>query len=203
MSIKYCPECGSEVDPDSRYCGTCGATLKDRMKTADSSPPIKIEQPAEREQIQPAVKVQPAGANYAGFWERFVAWIIDIIIIGIITWIITTAAGISTGLMNIFSPVYYINGLIEFAIGFVYFWGLESMNGGQTLGKMALKLRTVDETTLNPTTAGKYAINNLAKPSPFLLLDLIIGVLINSGDSKNRYRLLQNLSETVVIKEKL
>ncbi|TXT55504.1 MAG: RDD family protein [Promethearchaeota archaeon] len=201
MSIKYCPECGSEVDPDSKYCGTCGATLKDRMETAEPSPPVKIQRQPDREEVQPAVKVRPAGANYANFWERLVAWIIDIIIIGIITWIITAALGISAGIFNFLTPMSFIRNLIQYIIGFVYFWGLESMNQGQTLGKMALRLRTVDETTLTPTTPAKYALNNLAKPHGFIILDLIIGVLINSGDPKNRYRLLQNLSETCVLKE--
>ncbi|UCC19470.1 MAG: RDD family protein, partial [Promethearchaeota archaeon] len=103
---------------------------------------------------------------------------------------------------NIFDPFsgWWVIGFpFDWAIGFMYHWILEAYNSGQTLGKMALNIRTVDEVTLKTTNSGSYALNNIFKSSPFLILDLIIGVLKNSGDPKNQYRIMQSVSETVVI----
>ena len=67
---------------------------------------------------------------------------------------------------------------------------------------MAMKIKTVDEKTLSAATTKNYAINNIFKSSPFLILDFIIGIIKNSGDSKRRIRIMQNTSETVVINAK-
>ena len=101
--------------------------------------------------------------------------------------------------MGFFFSTWWITTLISYLIGFFYFWVLESFNNGQTLGKMALKLRTVDSKTFLVPEPGKIAINSIAKPSGFIILDLILGVLVNSGDPQRKIRYTQNLSETVVI----
>lgn len=62
-----------------------------------------------------------------------------------------------------------------------------------------MSIRTVDENTLGQASPNNYAINNIFKGSPFLFLDFLIGIFKNSGDSKNRIRVMQNVSETVVI----
>ncbi|GAH50517.1 unnamed protein product, partial [marine sediment metagenome] len=47
---------------------------------------------------------------------------------------------------------------------------------------------------------GQYAVNNLARGTVWLLIDFIIGILVNSGEENKRIRILQNLSRTAVIK---
>ncbi|MBD3215126.1 MAG: zinc-ribbon domain-containing protein [Candidatus Lokiarchaeota archaeon] len=196
--LKYCPKCGSEIeDPDQKFCKTCGADLKAR-ESQESPSPMRIER-----KVEPAVKLQP---EYGGFWERFAAFIIDFIILRIISEIILSLINLPLLLVD---PVGYLldarqifnRNLFDWGIGFLYFWILEAYNQGQTLGKMALHLRTVDEDTLEVAKPVNYAVNNLAKPSLFLILDLIIGFLVSEGDLKNRFRVLQDLSHTVVIKE--
>jgi len=190
LSLKFCPSCGEKLEEDSKFCNSCGSDLKSHLETPGSIP---------AQSISAKKTGTPGGVVYADFWPRFVAIIIDGIIISLIgssiSWIIDP--------FNILDPwgiaFNWLNNLISYVIGFIYFWSLESYNNGQTLGKMAMKLRTVDANTFQVADPGKNAINNLAKPSGFLILDLIIGLISNSGDPQKRIRILQSISETAVI----
>jgi uncharacterized RDD family membrane protein YckC len=198
LSLKYCPKCGNQLEPDSIFCDACGADLRTR-KDVGGKPEVKSEIPQEKP-VQSKPLTTPGGVQYADFLYRFVALIIDGIIIAIITGPITWALFPSRWLEP--WSVWWQNSLISYLIGFLYFWLLESYNKGQTVGKLALKLRTVDEKTFAPSDPGKYALNNLLKAGSFLfILDFIIGILSNSGDPQKRLRIMQNVSETVVIRE--
>jgi len=192
--VRYCAQCGSEIDEDAKFCNFCGTEFTGRQAETQTIAPVMTET-IPKQKDEPEVGEQPKRVEYADFVVRIVAFIIDGIIIGMIS-----------GVISFFAfPSYYIFYLPSFflswSIGFLYFWLLEAYNEGQTLGKAVLHLKTVDEKTLNPTTPGKYAINNLLKPSALVLLDLLIGIIVNSSDpEKRRLRYTQNLSETVVIK---
>ena len=199
--MRYCPQCGSEIDEDAKFCNFCGTEFTRRQAETQTIAPVMTET-IPKQKVEPEVGEQPKQVEYADFVVRIVAFIIDVIIIGMIS-------GLISGLISflIFRSYYILNMVnqpsffLSWSIGFLYFWLLESYNEGQTLGKAVLHLKTVDEKTLNPTTPGKYAINNLLKPSGLVLLDLLIGIIANSSDpEKRRLRYFQNLSETVVIK---
>ena len=81
----FCPRCGKENDDTARYCQACGNGL------------------------QPAVTPSPATgvARYAAFWERFVAQVIDAVILSVATGTVFTAtfgAGMAIGF---FAPWLY------------------------------------------------------------------------------------------------
>ena len=81
----FCPRCGKENDDTARYCQACGNGL------------------------QPAITPSPATgvARYAAFWERFVAQVIDAVIISVATGTVFTAtfgAGMAIGF---FAPWLY------------------------------------------------------------------------------------------------
>ncbi len=202
VSLKYCPKCGNKLETDSQFCDTCGADLKSRKEVSEVTPTVKTEVPQEKP-VQTAEKIVPSGVVYGDFWPRLVAIIIDGIIISIISWVISYL---------IFLPFFFYNPFafrrwwftfpFNWLIGFLYFWLMETYNNGQTLGKVALNLRTVDEKTLGPTTQAKYALNNLLKGSGLLIIDFIIGIIKNSGEPEKRLRIMQNASETVVISTK-
>jgi uncharacterized RDD family membrane protein YckC len=184
LSSKFCSKCGNELEPNATFCPSCGTDLK------ESSPKPKISQ---------------SNVEYASFGSRLVAIIIDSIIIGIIGSSLSFIVFISWIPFNIFDPFggwWYVNFPWNWMLGFLYYWGMETYNKGQTVGKMAMKIRTVDEKTLGLAATKSYAINNIFKSSPFLLLDFLIGIIKNSGDPKRRIRIMQNVSETVVIESK-
>jgi len=200
LSLKFCPTCGKELEENAKFCNSCGADLSSPVKISNTAP-VQSEHSAK---TKAGVKQPSGGVVYADLLPRLGAIIIDVLIIGSIGSFITLFSfGFSLlNLWGTFQSSWWQTTLIDYLIGFIYFWALESFNRGQTLGKMALKLRTVDSATLQVADPGKNAINNLAKASPLLILDLIIGILSNSGDHTKRLRILQNLSETVVVSEK-
>ncbi len=184
MPIKFCPKCGNELEPNATFCPLCGTDLGVEEET---------------------IKTDPSSVEYAGFWSRLIALIIDSIIISIISSSLSFIIFVSWIPFNIFDPLggwWTINFPWSWMIGFFYHWGLEAGKNGQTVGKMAMKIRTVDEKTFDVATTRNYAINNIFKSSPFLILDFLIGIIKNSGEPKRRIRIMQNFSETVVIAAK-
>lgn len=157
--------------------------------------------------------VYPAVSNnfrFAEFGDRLIAFIIDTIIISLIGLFISFGAGISrfsfsdAGSM---SQMIFPSSIIETVIAFLYFWFLESFNNGQTLGKIILKIRTVDMATLGRMNPGQAFIHILGKVfyavyGLILFLDIIIGSVMSKNNltEKNQIRLSQRLSKTVVIK---
>lgn len=185
------------------FCVSCGHDLKERKAieaSLQSSQPTPQPQPSYSPQPQQPsqpqyIEQQSTGPAvvYGDFLPRFIAWIIDVLIIGVISIIIQFVIGVG-------SP--FVALLIAYVVGFLYFFLLEVGNEGQTIGKLVFGLQAVDESTLQPTTPEKYAINNLLKANFFfLLIDVFIGVITNSGEPGKRYRFMQNASKTVVIKK--
>ncbi|MFX1504465.1 MAG: RDD family protein [Promethearchaeota archaeon] len=199
MSLKYCPKCGNKLEPESRFCVSCGADLDTREEIAESTayeevPKKKVE----------TSKISQEGVEYADFWPRFIAIIIDGIIIGIIgsslSWLFFTP-WIPVNIFDPFGGWWYTSFPFDWLIGFIYFTLTEVYNNGQSVGKMAMKLRTVNINTLEQAPSGNLAVNNILKPSGLIILDFIIGILKGSGE-KNQYRIMQQVSETVVIRVK-
>lgn len=194
MALKFCPKCGNELEPDASFCDACGASLKERSEV--SQQPVS--------EINKVTEVKPGGVIYAPFLKRLIAIFLDLIIIGLIgstfSWLfINPWYG-----LNFFDPfrAWWFTMPFDWIVGFLYFWGLETRNDGQTVGKMAMGIRTVDEQTLGQATPSNYAINNILKPSGLIIIDFLIGIFKNSGDPKLRLRIMQNISETVVIMKK-
>ncbi|MBS7614445.1 RDD family protein [Candidatus Bathyarchaeota archaeon] len=175
--MPYCKNCGAQVAEDASYCPNCGIAVK-----GPSKPTLII----------------------AGWGERFGAWIIDMIILGIflapIRFIYTLLGLPSLWLPILPFPFSWIP-FVEFGfsniVHFLY-WTFMEGTYGQSIGKMAMKLKV---TRLNgqPTDMGYAALESFGKA--FLLpLDCIVGWLMNSN--KNQ-RLFNILSETVVTKQHL
>jgi len=194
MSVKFCPKCGNKLEPETSFCDSCGADIRSKTGIPDETSP-KIKQTAQEP------KTKQESVIYAELLTRIIALIFDSIIIGLIgsffTWIIINPFIFVT----LFDPLgaWWFTFPFDWLIGFLYHWLMETHNNGQTLGKMALKIRTVDEKTLGQATSGNLALSNLFKSSPFLILDFIIGVYKNPNDPKKRKRFMQNISETVVV----
>ena len=130
--------------------------------------------------------------EYADFGDRFVAFLIDSLILSIVgglifwgsygEWVISTFVGLS----------YFI--LME----------MHYNGGGQTFGKKAMNIRTVDAKTLEPIDGRQAIIHSFGKVL-FLPIDLILGWIMNEDEdeenNREEIRLTQRLAQTVVIKE--
>lgn len=126
----YCPKCGTENPDGAEFCTNCGNQLSRRV-VADG-PVDTIE--------------------YAGFWRRFAATIIDSILLNIVTMIVGMIVGIRPGmlygenLVDVARPRLAAFSLITAVIAWLYYTLLESSSRRATLGKMALGISVTDMT---------------------------------------------------------
>jgi uncharacterized RDD family membrane protein YckC len=90
--------------------------------------------------------------EYGGFWLRVVAYIIDAILIGIVTSVVGSVLGLDNGMGALLTgdmEAAAASGgtganLVSLAIGIAYFAGMESSSMQATLGKKALGMVVTD-----------------------------------------------------------
>ena len=112
-------------------------------------------------QIQPSIPTpQRVPVVYAGFWRRFVAYLIDSVIISFASFLVfiptfgLLGIGIGAGAMEepeaaagfVLAAVaaYLFSILVVAAAGWLYFAMMESSNKMATLGKMAIGIKVTD-----------------------------------------------------------
>ena len=81
-----CPHCGKPNDDRAMYCQGCGATLQ---------------------QVKPAAAAVGGKELYAGFWVRFVAIIIDVVIVAVGTGLISAATFGAGVIVSLIGPWLY------------------------------------------------------------------------------------------------
>jgi uncharacterized RDD family membrane protein YckC len=132
-----CQRCGWQGE-QAQYCARCGADLSKSPAAARTSfPPPPVAQPAPPP-IRVATTIRPAG-----FWIRFVAVLIDGVVLLVAQGILFSAgwilsSGTMGGGMAVKGAVNLFGTLIGGAYGIVFHW-----LWGQTLGKMALQIKVV------------------------------------------------------------
>ncbi len=122
---RFCPHCGYAAQTDARTCRSCGASIR---VGASFCPSCGIAAVTDAVHVSREPRVEHAGLEYIGFWPRFAATVIDAIITGAGSAIIGAITG-QPALGSILSILYY-----------VLLIGLQ----GQTVGKMALRIRVID-----------------------------------------------------------
>lgn len=105
------------------------------------------ETPKTAEQI-PEVVTSSVGADYASFWSRLAAAVIDSILIALVMSLFTGTFNISGEGMNA-----TVTGTLPAFVSVLYYV-MMTANYGATLGKMALKIKVVSEETGENLTYG-------------------------------------------------
>jgi uncharacterized RDD family membrane protein YckC len=181
--MPYCKNCGNELPEGAQFCPRCGTA---------------VAKPEEQVVKTPVQQPTPSGPRLAFWGERFVAWLIDVVIIGGILGIINLFAflgGLSFNLIPGWPnwiPFFSFNSNGIFL--FLYWMFMEGSNG-QSVGKMVMRLKIVhvDGTTVN---MGNAAVESVGKA--FLLpLDCIVGWILYP---RSRQRLFSHISRTTVVK---
>jgi uncharacterized RDD family membrane protein YckC len=98
--------------------------------------------------------IAAAGApEYAGFWLRFVAWLIDAILLATAGFFLTFTFGFQNQMFMprrggpipfFYMGIFSFQGILKLAIGWLYFALMEASQFQGTLGKMALGLVVTD-----------------------------------------------------------
>lgn len=118
---KNCPTCGVPTGPQAEYCIKCGTNLAEA-----SAAVIKT-------------------TEYAGFWRRLAAIIIDGLLVGIAGRLIFGGFGLPFLLFSkMKSPMAPNLFFSYFTLGWVYYALMESSYRQATLGKMALGIMVTD-----------------------------------------------------------
>ena len=120
-----CENCSLDNPVEARFCANCGAALITAGKQSI---------PAE-----PTAHIEPVAApEYIGFWERFIAAIIDVVAVWAISYALSLLIGVLTS-SYLFS-YWYFN---PFFILLLYYWLFTGLRG-QTPGKMIVCIKVVD-----------------------------------------------------------
>ena len=184
----YCPKCGNKIPKGAQYCSNCGVSI-DRVNTENKS----------------KLKNEPYNSSSLifrkAFWgERFLAWLIDMLIVGI-----------GLGVIGIFSWITgqsfswwanwsgwapFLNINVGGITYFLYWLFMEGLFG-QSFGKMVIGLKVIciDGGSIG---LGSAALESLGKA--FLLpLDCLLGWILYP---LRRQRIFNHLSKTIVVRSK-
>jgi len=148
----FCAKCGANLPPDSTFCGVCGqptaAVSSAGILSADIAPM----------EMRPATTLAPTAAasgEYAGFWLRVIAFIVDTIILlaatGMVFGVFRAIFGVSAlGMVRPDlggSATMRVFGVFELIVGvgaWLYFALMESSVWQATLGKKLMGLYVTD-----------------------------------------------------------
>lgn len=141
----FCPNCGKEEVNDARFCRSCGAQLPQTLETQPSNQPeTQIESPP---LVQPDLVFTGTG-DYAGFWRRLGAFIIDVILLdaiyfGLVLLLLFVFSAASLGAYD-FAFLIFTCVVAPF-LYWLYYALMESSSKQATLGKQALGIIVTDE----------------------------------------------------------
>ncbi len=142
--------------------------------------------------------------GYAGFWERFAAYLLDAVILGAVTYLISLIflpldflTGFYPEVFGIVSaPIDIVRFLLSVIVPWLYFAFMESSKRQATLGKIAIGLKVMDldgkKLTFSRAT-GRFFSKILS------VLTLMIGYVIAAFTEK-RQALHDIIVGTVVIR---
>jgi len=190
-----CAKCGTPAAPGTKFCESCGAPLPAAEQPAQGSAPAASAYATPEPQVQ-----------YQGVAIRFVALLIDGIILGIIGYILiflfassAITVDTSTGAVS-FGPAYYAAVALVIVIELLYFTLLLGRYG-QSVGMMAVKIKVVSQADSGQITYGAAFIRTILlyiDQIPYVIPFLLGAILIWTSDKKQR--LGDRVAHTVVVK---
>jgi uncharacterized RDD family membrane protein YckC len=210
----YCSKCGSEISSATAFCPTCGQVVTVLASTAASPSAMTIGP------IPPTPMALASagygGVAYAGFWLRFVAYIIDGVVSGLafllllIPLFLLTGAGaalskISSG-EDISDDVATFLGLgflfgffgIIFLVSWLYYALSESSPWQATLGKKMLNLKVTDMTG-QPISFGRASGRFFARIISHMI-PLAIGYII-AGFTEKKQAIHDMIASCLVLRK--
>ena len=195
MEEDKCAKCGTPAAPGTKFCESCGAPLPAAEQPAQGSAPAVSAYATPEPQVQ-----------YQGVAIRFVALLIDGIILGIIGYILiflfassAITVDTSTGAVS-FGPAYYAAVALVIVIELLYFTLLLGRYG-QSVGMMAVKIKVVSQADSGQITYGAAFIRTILlyiDEIPYAIPFLLGAILIWTSDKKQR--LGDRVAHTVVVK---
>jgi len=161
MTGKYCPYCGNELRfREAEICPKCGMRISEPLNASPT--PIHPDTPL------------TVSYSYVGFWTRFGAYLIDAVILFIITIGIFILLAVSFKNLDVLVTSDYVltpTGIIVYGLLFVFYWAYftvqECSSFQATLGKRAVKIKVIDNAG-NRISFGQAVIRDLLKLIPIV-----------------------------------
>ena len=134
----------------------------------------------------------------AGLYSRFLAWLVDALIVGVATVGVLFALNFAMAAFPGFASALSL--VVYFLLDWGYGIGLETAWSGQTVGKRVMSLRVIQESGVR---IGFYhaALRNLARPVDRLPLLYMVGGMA-ALVSRSHQRLGDMLAGTIVVRER-
>jgi uncharacterized RDD family membrane protein YckC len=210
----YCSKCGSEISNATAFCPTCGQAVTVLVASVPASGPI-TSAPISPAPLAPA-SAGYSGVAYAGFWLRFVAYLIDGVISGIafvillIPLFVLTGAGAALSKIgsgeNISDDAAAFLGLgflfgffgIVFLVSWLYHALSESSSWQATPGKKILNLKVTDLTG-QPISFGRASGRFFAKIITGMI-PLAIGYII-AGFTEKKQAIHDMIASCLVLRK--
>lgn len=147
----FCSKCGASNVEGAAFCSACGQPIAGFTPAQPAGTPA----PYDAAPASPTYGAAPVPVHYAGFWLRFVAYIIDSIVMGFVVGITIVLPLLghelrSMGNENPFGffpfmgPRFMAIRGLALMVGWIYYALLESSVWQATLGKKALGLEVTD-----------------------------------------------------------
>jgi uncharacterized RDD family membrane protein YckC len=92
----YCSKCGSTVAPNTAFCQNCGTPTS--LTPAPALPGAEVAVPVVSAGTISPHWLPPKTRTYAGFWLRFVAHLIDSLLLGVVFMVLLVPLLLLTGL---------------------------------------------------------------------------------------------------------
>jgi uncharacterized RDD family membrane protein YckC len=201
----FCPKCGKETDASGKFCQWCGADIE---SVAAARPAVSA--PAEEDE-------GPEVGVYAGLGRRFVAFIVDLILILLMGTIVISFFSLTNGIKYLYyltvsgahystlteagsldaavGPILAAYGMLFFVVPWLYFAGFESSRSQATPGKVLMHLVVTDLGGSKPT----FARTTLRFFSKYISALIIFIGFIMIGFTKKRQGLHDKISGCLVL----
>jgi uncharacterized RDD family membrane protein YckC len=156
----FCSSCGAQTADGSAFCGACGRPVVG-YSVGGPAPAVAAAYPGGA--VAVASVPQLGSRAYAGFWVRFVAYVIDSLLLSVVVVVI---GAIAVGFIGFgafrdefeemarnqpnpaFPALFFVTvmtlGFCSVILGWLYYAGMESSDYQGSLGKMALGLVVTD-----------------------------------------------------------
>jgi uncharacterized RDD family membrane protein YckC len=199
----FCPKCGKETDASGKFCQWCGADIE---SVAARAPVATAE-----EDDGPEVGI------YAGLGRRFVAFIVDLILVLLIGSVVVTFFSLVNGIKYLYyltvsgahystlteagtldaavGPILAAYGMLLVVVPWLYFAGFESSRSQATPGKVLMSLVVTDMQGSKPT----FARTTLRFFGKFISALIIFIGFIMIGFTKKRQGLHDRIAGCLVL----
>ncbi len=188
-NLAFCHKCGRELPGGSAFCPACGTPVADAATSTTST--------------SYTMRPQQVGtmANYATVGDRAVAVILDTFILFIASLVFAIPIGLfgSAFGLGLFGAFFFGPFVLLWWLAWLLYFSFFEGTSGQTLGKQAVSIKVVDESSHNPVNMERALLRNILRIIDWLPFLYLIGfILVETQPQKKR--LGDTLARTIVVK---